>query len=210
MTGFIKKDLLLVKANLKMLMVFTIVFVILAITGTFDLTFVLPFLSIMVFVTTFSYDDYNGWNAYAVSMPAGRKICIKGKYVASVILIVLLTLISMIITYLVHLINGDNMSLLELSFPAAISVLSVSLTVSLMYPVIIKFGSTNGRIWLFVIIFIIIGGLGLISNYVDLSFLDDGMRFFEKNLLWVVPVVSALMMLISYFISEKIFKNKEF
>lgn len=210
MTGFIKKDLLLVKANFKMLMVFTIVFVILAITGTFDLTFVLPFLSIMVFVTTFSYDDYNGWNAYAVSMPAGRKICIKGKYVASVILIILLTLISMIITYLVHLINGDNMSLLELSFPAAISVLSVSLTVSLMYPVIIKFGSTNGRIWLFVIIFIIIGGLGLISNYVDLSFLDDGMRFFEKNLLWVVPVVSALMMLISYFISEKIFKNKEF
>ena len=210
MTGFIKKDLLLVKANLKMLMVFTIVFVILAITGTFDLTFVLPFLSIMVFVTTFSYDDYNGWNAYAVSMPGGRKICIKGKYVASVILIILLTLISMIITYLVHLINGDNMSLLELSFPAAISVLSVSLTVSLMYPVIIKFGSTNGRIWLFVIIFIIIGGLGLLSNYVDLSFLDDGMRFFEKNLLWVVPVVSALMMLISYFISEKIFKNKEF
>lgn len=210
MTGFIKKDLLLVKANFKMLMVFTIVFVLLAITGTFDLTFVLPFLSIMVFVTTFSYDDYNGWNAYAVSMPAGRKICIKGKYVASVILIILLTLISMIITYLVHLINGDNMSLLELSFPAAISVLSVSLTVSLMYPVIIKFGSTNGRIWLFVIIFIIIGGLGLISNYVDLSFLDDGMRFFEKNLLWVVPVVSALMMLISYFISEKIFKNKEF
>lgn len=210
MTGFIKKDLLLVKANFKMLMVFTIVFVILAITGTFDLTFVLPFLSIMVFVTTFSYDDYNGWNAYAVSMPAGRKICIKGKYVASVILIILLTLISMIITYLVHLINGDNMSLLELSFPAAISVLSVSLTVSLMYPVIIKFGSTNGRIWLFVIIFIIIGGLGLLSNYVDLSFLDDGMRFFEKNLLWVVPVVSALMMLISYFISEKIFKNKEF
>lgn len=210
MTGFIKKDLLLVKANFKMLMVFTIVFVILAITGTFDLTFVLPFLSIMVFVTTFSYDDYNGWNAYAVSMPGGRKICIKGKYVASVILIILLTLISMIITYLVHLINGDNMSLLELSFPAAISVLSVSLTVSLMYPVIIKFGSTNGRIWLFVIIFIIIGGLGLLSNYVDLSFLDDGMRFFEKNLLWVVPVVSALMMLISYFISEKIFKNKEF
>lgn len=193
-----------------MLMVFTIVFVLLAITGTFDLTFVLPFLSIMVFVTTFSYDDYNGWNAYAVSMPGGRKICIKGKYVASVILIILLTLISMIITYLVHLINGDNMSLLELSFPAAISVLSVSLTVSLMYPVIIKFGSTNGRIWLFVIIFIIIGGLGLLSNYVDLSFLDDGMRFFEKNLLWVVPVVSALMMLISYFISEKIFKNKEF
>lgn len=210
MTGFIKKDLLLVKANFKMLMVFTIVFVILAITGTFDLTFVLPFLSIMVFVTTFSYDDYNGWNAYAVSMPGGRKICIKGKYVASVILIILLTLISMIITYLVHLINGDNMSLLELSFPAAISVLSVSLTVSLMYPVIIKFGSTNGRIWLFVIIFIIIGGLGFLSNYVDLSFLDDGMRFFEKNLLWVVPVVSALMMLISYFISEKIFKNKEF
>lgn len=210
MTGFIKKDLLLVKANFKMLMVFTIVFVLLAITGTFDLTFVLPFLSIMVFVTTFSYDDYNGWNAYAVSMPGGRKICIKGKYVASVILIILLTLISMIITYLVHLINGDNMSLLELSFPAAISVLSVSLTVSLMYPVIIKFGSTNGRIWLFVIIFIIIGGLGLLSNYVDLSFLDDGMRFFEKNLLWVVPVVSALMMLISYFISEKIFKNKEF
>ena len=73
MFGLIKKDFLLIKANLRSMMIVFIVYLILTFQGTFDVTFIVPLIGIMLFISTFSYDDFNNWNSYAVTLPNGRK-----------------------------------------------------------------------------------------------------------------------------------------
>ena len=66
MIGFIKKDLFMIKNSLKFIGIIFIIYLMMALTNTMDVTFLLPFLSVMLMISTFSYDDFNNWNAYAV------------------------------------------------------------------------------------------------------------------------------------------------
>ena len=83
MIGFNKKDLFIIKANLKSLLIIFVLYLMLAIQGTFDVTFIIPLIGIMLFISTFSYDDFNNWNSYAVTLPNGRKNVVRAKYIAS-------------------------------------------------------------------------------------------------------------------------------
>ena len=51
------------------MMIVFIVYLILAFQGTLDVTFIVPLIGIMLFISTFSYDDFNNWNSYAVTLP---------------------------------------------------------------------------------------------------------------------------------------------
>ena len=70
MLGLIKKDLLIIKGNIKVAILFVIVFAFMASDGNDVLYFVPVFLSTMLFMSTFSYDDYNKWDAYACTFPS--------------------------------------------------------------------------------------------------------------------------------------------
>lgn len=59
MLGLIKKDLLMVKSNLKVIAIILIVFGVMAIQGQGDLSFIPALTSVMIFMSTFSYDEYN-------------------------------------------------------------------------------------------------------------------------------------------------------
>ena len=54
MKGLIKKDFLLVKSNIKVLMILFIVFGFMTFNGEMDLSFVLPFMSVVIMISTFS------------------------------------------------------------------------------------------------------------------------------------------------------------
>ena len=102
MKGLIVKDLLLIKENIKQLVLFVLVFVFIGLQGNQILVFVPAFLSMMMFLSTFSYDDYNKWNSYAVTLPNGRKNIVKAKYIASIFL----SLVAILLTYLLVILFG--------------------------------------------------------------------------------------------------------
>ena len=62
MLGFIKKDLFLIKSNLKFLLILLVIYGIMAYQGQMDLSFLLPFMSVVLMMTTFNYDTYNKCN----------------------------------------------------------------------------------------------------------------------------------------------------
>ena len=97
MLGLIKKDFLLIKANLKSMIIIFVIYIMLAFQGTFDVTFIIPLIGIMLFISTFSYDDFNNWNSYAVTLPNGRKNVVRAKYIASIILTIILAIVSLTI-----------------------------------------------------------------------------------------------------------------
>lgn len=210
MLGLIKKDFLLIKANLKSMIIIFIVYLMLAFQGIFDATLIIPLIGIMLFISTFSYDDFNNWNSYAVTLPDGRKSVVKAKYVASIILIIILIILSLIISIGISYIKTNGINLEEITASLMGTVLSSVIIISLLYPIVFKFGATNGRIILFVLVFGIVGIITFITQFIDMTPVIDTVNIVDSCAYIVIPIISVFLIAISYFISNKIYQNKEF
>lgn len=210
MLGLIKKDFLLMKSNIKSMIIIFIVYLILASQNTFDATSVVPIMGIMLFISTFSYDDFNNWNSYAITLPDGRKNVVKAKYIASIILIVILGILSLCISIGINYARTNTVSLSQIIPSLMGSLLSSSIVVSLLYPVVFKFGATNARIILFAVVFGIMGVITIISKSVDITFIINMINSLDNYSFIIIPMMFVTLLSISYLISTNIYKNKEF
>ena len=209
MLGLIKKDLLMVKSNLKLVIVMLFVFFIMALQGQFNISFIPPLISVMLFMSTFSYDEYNKWDAYAITLPNGRKNIVKSKYVATIILILLSIIITILLNILVGIINNS------LDFDNCISILvGCSFVIvciqAIMYPLIFKYGIEKGRIGLFALTFAIVGIIGSLSRVIKIDISTNIISFLYNYWFIVIPIILITILLVSYKISEKIYLKKEF
>lgn len=209
MLGLIKKDFLIIKSNLKLIIAILFVFFIMAMQGQFDISFIPPFIVVMLFVSTFSYDEYNKWDSYVVTLPNGRKNVVKSKYIASLILIVFAVIVTILLEFLVGL-TGISLEFDKFISTLMGSIFAIILVASIMYPLIFKYGIEKGRIGLFILVFGIVGIIGIFrkvfKTYVSLSIIS----FFNSYWFVTLPLVLITILFISYKISEKIYLKKEF
>ena len=210
MLGLIKKDFLLIKANLKSMAIIFIVYLILAFQGTFDVTFIIPLIGIMLFISTFSYDDFNNWNSYAVTLPDGRKNVVRAKYIASIILTIILAAVALVIGIGISYTKTNSINLNEIISSLMGTILSNVIIICLLYPIVFKFGATNGRIILFAVVFGIAGIGTLIAQFVDMTSIINMINRLDSYSLIAIPIISVILLGISYLISNKIYQNKEF
>ena len=112
MLGLIKKDFLIIKANLKSMVITFIVYLMLAFQGTFDV-----------------------------------------KYISSIILTVVLGIIALAIGIGISYIKTNAINLNEIISSLMGTALSSITIISLLYPIVFKFGATNGKIILFAVVF---------------------------------------------------------
>lgn len=209
MLGLVKKDLLMIKGNIRQVILFLVVFLILAFQENNIIVIVPVFVSMMVFITTFSYDEYNKWDAYAISLPVSRKNIVKAKYVASIILWAIALLVTVVITGIMGLFE-QNINYFEMFGMILGCVFSIVLLEAIMFPLIFKFGVEKGRIGLFVGVFAIAGLLGFIFTGIDLENATGFIEIFNKYYYILIPLVSVILLVISYFVSKKIYLKKEF
>ncbi len=210
MLGLIKKDFLLIKANSKSMVIIFIVYLMLAFQGIFDVTFIVPLIGIMLFISTFSYDDFNNWNSYAVTLPDGRRNVVRAKYIASIILTVILGAVALAISAGISYTKTNNINVDEIMSSLMETMLSSVIIISLLYPIVFKFGATNGRIILFAVVFGIAGIGALIAQFVDTTPIINMINRLDSYSLIAIPIISAILLGISYLISNKIYQNKEF
>ncbi len=210
MLGLIKKDFLLIKANLKSMIIIFVIYIMLAFQGTFDVTFIIPLIGIMLFISTFSYDDFNNWNSYAVTLPNGRKNVVRAKYIASIILTIILAAVALTIGIGISYTKTNSINLDEIISSLMGTMLSSIIIISLLYPIVFKFGATNGRIILFAVVFGIAGIGALIAQFVDTTPIINMINRLDSYSLIAIPIISAILLGISYLISNKIYQNKEF
>lgn len=209
MKGLIKKDLYLIKGNLKTLIVIFAVFILMSFQNGMDLSFLPALISVMTFITTFSYDEYNKWDAYAITMPIGKKNIVRSKYLASLILVFITTLITLGASLIIGHIN-NNLDIEETISIVSGSIFAVVILLSIMFPLIFKFGIEKSRIGIFSIIFIAttIGAITLPKIKVQIS---KAVILFLNNYLGLILItITILAITISYKISKKIYLKKEF
>ncbi len=209
MLGFIKKDLLMIKSNIKILAILLLIYLVMAFQGQMSLSFLLPFLSVMVMMSTFSYDSYNKWDAYVISLPNGRKNSVKAKYLATIIIIILTTIIITILSFAVSYVKTNIIDFGSITVTIFGCLFATILLQSFIYPAMYKFGPEKARIVLMVIVFCVAIAGGIVTTYFDLSPLIKILEFINVYWLIVIPIAMILMLYISYKISERIYFKKE-
>lgn len=209
MKGLIKKDIYTIKGNLRIVLIIFAVFIVMTLNGKSDMSFILPLICVMLFVSTFSYDEYNKFDAYAIAFPSGREKIVKSKYFATTIVVIIGVLVTTLVSIIIGLVNNnlDIETIISTSFG---SLFAVSLIQAIMYPLIIKFGIEKGRIGLFVgaMIITIVGGF-LLKDINPDSY-KGILDFLNNYFIIIIPVVIIAMLYISYRISRKIYLKKEF
>ena len=207
MIGLIKKDLLMVKSNLKLVIIIFAILFIMSLQGEFDISFVPPFIVVMLFMSTFSYDEYNKWDAYAITLPNGRKSVVASKYLATLILIAISIIITIVLNIIVGLIN-NNINL-DSMLPTMLGCFfGIILAVAIIYPFIFKYGIEKGRIGLFIGSFVIVGVISFIKKATNINISTNIVNFFETYWYIVVPILFTGFLYISYCISKKIYLNR--
>lgn len=209
MLGFIKKDLFMIKNNVKSLLIAIVIYLLFIFSNEMDGSFILPFMVFMLFISTFSYDDYNKWNAFAVTLPRGRDSIVKGKYVTVTFLTFIATLLGNFCSILV--LSLKNTLVLEQVLFSGVSYLAtIFIIASIICPFLFKYGSEKGRIVLFIMIFGIFSIIGILKQRMDIVISNHLLLFLQQYGLILLLVLSVLMLIISYFISRRIYLKKEF
>ncbi len=211
MKGLIKKDFLLLKGNLTYFLIITIVFTLFSIQGTtFQVSFILPFIAIMMFISTFSWDDFNHWNAYAITLPVERKTIVKSKYISAIILIFISILIGLIIFFLNTVITETTFNIEYIFSEIAGSILAIVFVLAIWFPCIYKFGVEKGRIILFLGVFSVALLGSLASEIFQFSSLLNVLAPLENSWYAITFILSIIVLISSYFISKRIYLKKEY
>jgi len=205
MLGLIKKDMLIVKSNLKFILTILVVYTIISIQDNKIMSTILPVISTMSFISTFSYDEYNNWNAYAITLPKGRENVIKSKYISGIILNTIALILTIITALITSINNGSLKELLEISFATYYAMLILQF---IMYPIIFKYGVEKGRIAIFIGVFSMVMLISILKKYLTIP--KEIMLLFTNHIHLIFILVVIIILIPSYFITRKIYKQKEF
>lgn len=209
MFGLIKKDLLMIKQNIKILLLVFAVFLGMTIINESDMTFILPFMAVMMSISTFSYDSFNKWDGYAISLPNGRKNVVRAKYISTLIFVLACFLVSVVSLIIINL-CGVNINLEYTISELVGCLIGIFLIMIIMFPIMYKFGVEKGRIALFILTFSITGISVLILNNVGIAIPNGIVNFFNDYYKIILPVITCILMLASYKVSEILYFKKEF
>ena len=210
MIGLIKKDLAMIKGNFKFLAIFIILYFILGLMGKMDISFILPFMSVIIMISTFSYDNYNKWDAYVITLPNGRKNSVKSKYVATILLILILTIVTVLLSFIITYCRYHILDYEEILSLTTGSIFGTLLVLSFMYPIIYKFGVEKARIVICSLVFGIVILGSFIIKYIDLTGIIKILNIMQDYWIIVILLFSFLLVYASYRLSLKIYLKKEF
>ena len=212
MLGLIKKDLLLLKSNLVFFFVIALIYSLLIVVGTFGISFilVLPIIAVIMFLSTFSYDDFNKWDAYAITLPVLRKNIIKSKYIATLIIILGSSLLGLLISLLISVLPNQIFSLDIFIEEFLSAILGAIIFISIMFPLIYKIGIEKARISVFVVVFGLLIVFNFLGGFIDFSRVLEKLNSLSDVWFIVIPIIAMLFILVSYIITSRIYLKKEF
>lgn len=206
MKGLIIKDILNLRKTFKTTLLIIGFFVIYA-YGTNNPGYMISMATLilaMMPITSMAYDDMTKWDRYALSMPISRKDIVMSKYILSILLSMVAVLLSFIITYF-FILPRSNMDINELLLVAYV-IFSISLVfVSIVLPLIYKFGVERTRI-ISIAVF-------AIPTAIVFAFYKMGLQLPSENQLFfflkISPLILVLVLFSSGLISYGIYKNKD-
>lgn len=215
MLSLMKKETLICKKYFLMMGVIGVFYLILGLSNDQMNSIVYMFVLIcgITGVTTISMDDMAKWDYTVLTLPFTRRQIIGAKYLYGILATiagVIYSTIAEIIRYSIY--HNTDMYLHGITVCLITGVIFFYL--SLLTPLIYKFGSEKSRIYTFIIILlpiIIVFILSQIGIIPDLDTIDLA-AFAKENiyLAFLVPVIGLVLYALSFLLTLSIYRKKEF
>jgi hypothetical protein len=208
MTGFILKDLLTLRRYLKTLMLFVVFFAAMSYslegTGFIMAMVAVPFA--MLPVTSFAYDQQAKWDWFAQTLPASRREIVAGKYVLSIACTAAGTILGLALAAVTGLLKGEPADPRELAFAGGVIFAAGMIFLSVLIPLIYKFGVERGRI-LLLLVMAAAALVGAVSGLPGAHGLADAS---PGAVLAAALAGAAVATAVSFFISMAIYESRDF
>lgn len=209
MRGLIKRDLTLIKRRFQpiQMLVFLCMTVPLSLMPRFipmAVGIVIPYFLSIYLSSLYSYDSAVKWDLYAVSLPLSRRTIIGSRY----LLVFMITIMSLLFVCVAEGITR-LCGIVSVGFFISISMtLYFSLTYNLIQiPIILHFNAEAGKIMMLIIILIptlAVSVMILFKMSISWDFLNSGLFLFFYS------VSQILFAALSYLLSLRIYRNKQF
>ncbi|CUH93454.1 ABC-2 transporter permease [Herbinix luporum] len=217
MIGLIKKDLLNIYKSIKLIGVLVIFYGFIAFIGNNpqDFSAIFIFIFAMLMLSTYSYDELAQWDRYALTMPLSRDNIVQAKYIMMILIALMGFLVSNISLLVLNRITKADYIFQGIEISAAGSVIII-VFYSIIIPIITKLGVTKARIYFFAIYMVLFMSGSFVfkrikdKNYIPPKELLDLFELLIKNIYVIIPLLVLLILIISYMISIKIYRKKEF
>lgn len=214
MAGLFEKDIRLLLRRKQTLVLFLALAVVIGFTqeGTFILGY-LPFLGMMLTISTISYDEIDNGYTFLMTLPIDTKTYVKEKYLLCLSGTFISWIFAVVLYFASKFLRETNIVIAN-EVPIIVSFLPVLLlAMAIMIPIQLKFGAEKSRI-----VLLIIFGITAIFSFLFEKVIGaeriNSMIIKLDNLNGTVIGVSAtlfviLAAIISYVISCKVMQNKE-
>lgn len=201
MKGILIKDGIVLKSQAKSFIFVYVVWGFMAVMykNFYFLSGFICILSLMVPLNTIAYDEKAGWDKYALTMPVSRKNMVIGKYAVGIIS----GAMAMLLSIAAALFAREKISEVIISC-AAVFVISVMM-VSVVLPIIFKFGVEKGRL-VFMGVSVLFALIVVLISMGNVPVLSEG---FLKAAAYSMPFVAIAMLAASVALSVYIYKAKE-
>ncbi len=208
MKGLLLKDLYVLKDSLKVYLIIFLLYGYMGIVeGEIGLMYAMMFItSVVLPITSVSYDERCGWDRLANTMPVSRKQIVYSKYLLAFILLAGSSLVILLAMVLVRDVTVTE----KLAATLAMVALSM-LYQAIILPFILKLGSEKGRIIMMATCFAPIVLVYIVSRFKLFAAFDFAgfMAAYGSILPYVLAVLVAAAYFISLKISVKIYTEKE-
>lgn len=202
MRGLLIKDIINMKAQTKVLILLIVFqfFVALSIENTSMLGAIIAIMAAMLPITAMAYDEKAKWDRYALTMPITRRDLVLSKYILGLGFSVIAFILNVLINFALGYYPVKEIFLLSAALLGA-----GLLFLTLVMPVMFKYGVEKGRIVMMILIFSPTAAAVLLQKFN----LAPPSQAFLDQLVYVIPAVLVLLLGLSILLSVRIYQKKE-
>lgn len=216
MRGLLEKELLLLKGQRNFFLILLVITVFLGFNSSDNfVTTYLTFCAGFLTISSFGYDDNGNCMPFLMTLPVSRQLYVKSKYVFGALVTSTGWLCGMVITLFVAFVRRQMPASEDLAFQV-VWLLLWMIVISFTLPPMFKYGAEKGRMVLLAVmlVFLAVGYVGAKAAVwlgIDIDTAASALSGFgAAALMAAVAVLAVVMGLISYSISAKIVRNKEY
>ena len=215
MTGLIYKDFLALKGHLSTYVVFFVIYGGLCVAGVFSpsvLAGMVVLISIITPMTTVTSDDISRWNRFAVASPACRRGVVAGKYLFTLLMVLLSTVVVAVLLGLLSLSGGSGEEPLPEMLLSTLACGGIALLMNgVTLPLLLKFGAEKARLVSMALFLLVFGSVALLGLAMDNGFVLPTLpAWLAAALPGLLAIVSVGGFALSYCISQAVYAKKEF
>lgn len=202
-------------SNLNALKSILLISIILFIAGSIiNPIFLNMLIGIIVYQMTYqviAYEESYGIDYLIASLPVTKKEYITSRYIFGLTSTIISILIFTVTYRLVLTFSSKSYDIIDFKTMLTVGIASSIILVSVLIPSILKFGIVKGRVFITIVgLSIVMAPASLISAMAEEK---EAMIFLSKineiGIGTIFLIVSVVVMIISYIISQKIYRNKQ-